>query len=107
MTEDIKKLLHELKQGLSKIYGAQLGAIYLYGSYARGEAHPSDSDIDVLIVLKGDFDYLKMLKRSEDYAASFCLEHDIVVSRALVSEAEFQSKQTPFLINVRRDAVAV
>jgi len=107
VTEDIKNLLHELKQGLSKIYGAQLSTIYLYGSYARGEAHPSDSDIDVLIVLKGDFDYLKMLKRSEDYAASFCLEHDIVVSRALVSETEFQSKQTPFLINVRRDAIAV
>lgn len=66
-----------------------------------------DSDIDVLIVLKGDFDYLTMLKRSENYAASFCLEHDIVVSRALVSETEFQSKQTPFLINVRRDAIAV
>lgn len=107
MTEDIKKLLRELKQGLSEIYGAQLGAIYLYGSYARGEAHPSNSDIDVLIVLKDDFDYLKLLKRSENYAAAFCLEHDIVISRALVSEAEFQSKQTPFLINVRRDAIAV
>lgn len=107
MTEDIKNLLRELKQGLSNIYGAQLGAIYLYGSYARGEAHPLDSDIDVLIVLKGDFDYLQMLKRSENYAASFCLEHDVVVSRALVSEAEYKNKQTPFLINVRRDAIAV
>jgi len=107
VTEDIKNLLRELKQGLSNIYGAQLGAIYLYGSYARGEAHPLDSDIDVLIVLKGDFDYLQMLKRSENYAASFCLEHDVVVSRALVSEAEYKNKQTPFLINVRRDAIAV
>ena len=107
MTEEIKNLLRELKQGLSNIYGTQLGAIYLYGSYARGEAHPLDSDIDVLIVLKGDFDYLQMLKRSENYAASFCLEHDVVVSRALVSEAEYQNKQTPFLINVRRDAIAV
>jgi len=107
VTKDIQKLLRELKQGLTEIYGDQLHTIYLYGSYARGEAHSPDSDIDVLIVLKDNFDYLQMLKRSENYAASFCLEHDVVISRALVSEAEYQNKQTPFLINVRRDAIAV
>jgi predicted nucleotidyltransferase len=71
-----------------------------------GEARP-DSDIDVLMVLKGDFDYIEMLKCSDDFAASYCLEKNVVISRAFVSEKEFKEKLSPFLINVRREAVAV
>jgi len=106
MPGHINKLLKELKSGLVRIYADELKAVYLYGSYARGEAGP-DSDIDVLVVLKGNFDYLEMLKRSEDFTISLCLENDVVISRAFVSEAEYKSKETPFLMNVRRDAVAV
>jgi len=106
MPRHIKKLLKELKDGLVRIYADELKAVYLYGSYARGEAS-SDSDIDVLVVLKGNFNYIEMLKRSEDFTISLCLENDVVISRAFVSEAEYKSKQTPFLMNVRRDAVAV
>jgi len=36
MTNDIKNILRELKKGLAEIYGDQLEAVYLYGSYARG-----------------------------------------------------------------------
>jgi predicted nucleotidyltransferase len=106
MSARIKRLLKELKQGLVHIYGEQLKAIYLYGSYARGEARP-DSDIGVLIVLKGGFNYIEMLKRSDDFVASFCLDNDIVISRAFVSEEEYREKQSPFMINVRREGVVV
>ncbi len=106
MPEHIQKLLKELKQGLIRIYGNQLKAVYLYGSYARGDARP-DSDIDVLMVLKGKFNYIEMLKRSDDFAATFSLENDVVISRAFVSAKEYKEKQTPFLINVRREGVAV
>ncbi len=106
MPEHIQKLLKELKQGLIRIYGNQLKAVYLYGSYARRDARP-DSDIDVLMVLKGKFNYIEMLKRSDDFAATFSLENDVVISRAFVSAKEYKEKQTPFLINVRREGVAV
>jgi len=98
--------LKKFKSELNCIYGEQLKSVYLYGSYARGDARP-DSDIDLLMVIKGEFDYLEMLKRSDDFAASFCLENDVVVSRAFVSEKEYKEKQIPFLINVRRDGVIV
>lgn len=106
MSTRVKKLLKTFKSELNRIYGKQLKAVYLYGSYARGDAR-SDSDIDLLMVLKGEFDYIEMLKRSDDFAASFCLENDVVVSRAFVSEKEYKEKQIPFLINVRRDGVMV
>ena len=38
MPRHIKKLLKELKEGLTHIYADELKAVYLYGSYARGEA---------------------------------------------------------------------
>ena len=106
MSTRVKKLLKVFKSELNRIYGKQLKAVYLYGSYARGDAR-SDSDIDLLMVLEGEFDYIEMLRRSDDFAASFCLENDVVVSRAFVSEKEYKEKQIPFLINVRRDGVMV
>ena len=49
----IRKLMKELKEGLLRIYGDKMKAIYLYGSYARGQATP-ESDLDVLVVLHKD-----------------------------------------------------
>ena len=106
MPTRIKKVLKEFKQGLVRIYGERLKAIYLYGSYARGEARP-DSDIDVLLVIRDDFNYIEMLKLSDDFAVSLSLENDVVISRAFVSEEAYKEKQSPFLINVRREGVPV
>lgn len=64
MPTNIKRILDRLKSGLIEIYGDQLKAVILFGSYARGDAHPPDSDIDVMIVLKGEFNYWEMDKRS-------------------------------------------
>lgn len=107
MTDDIKKILRELKKGLAKIYGNQLKAVYLYGSYARGDAHPPDSDIDVMVVLKGDFDYWETSKRSSGLIASLSLENDVVISRTFASETVYANSKLPLYINVRKEGVAV
>ena len=107
MIDDIKKILSELKKRLSEIYGDQLKAVYLYGSYARGDAHPPDSDIDVMIVLKGEFDYWEASKRSSELIASLSLENDVVISRTFASEMVYFNSQMPLYINVRKEGVAV
>jgi predicted nucleotidyltransferase len=106
MTAHLQKILKELKKGLTHIYGEKLDSVILYGSQARGEAS-SDSDVDVLVVLKSDFNYGEMLDLSSDLVASLSLEEDVVISRAFVSREEFEQKQSPFLMNVRREGVAV
>jgi uncharacterized protein len=106
MSSDIRPILKKLKRGLMDIYGEQVDRILLYGSRARGDERP-DSDIDILVVLKDDFNYSEMLRLSSDLAASLSLENDVVISRAFVSREQFENRQTPFLMNVRREAVPV
>jgi predicted nucleotidyltransferase len=103
----IKKLLLELKSGLTQIYGEQLKAVYLFGSFARGEGKLPDSDIDVMIVLNGEFDYWEMDKRSSELIANLSLENDVLISTKLASEAKYAESKLPLYINVRREGVSI
>jgi hypothetical protein len=51
--EDVRPLLERLLALLQARLGERLLAVALYGSVARGQAHP-DSDMDLLIVYCGD-----------------------------------------------------
>jgi len=107
MPANIKKILRELKMGLVKIYGDQLKAVYLFGSFARGEGKLPDSDIDVMVVLKGEFDYWDMDKRSSGLVADLSLENDVLISTKLVSETKYAESKMPLYINVRKEGVLV
>jgi predicted nucleotidyltransferase len=104
--EDLRKILARLRAGLVEILGERLEGVYLYGSQARGDARP-DSDIDVLIVLRGEFDYFQTLDRISDLAWSLSLENDVVIAQVLVSAEKYGQDSSPFLVNVHREAVAI
>ena len=104
--EKLENILSSLRHGLEQLLGAQLEAVYLYGSHARGDARP-DSDIDVLVVLKENFDYGQMLDLTSELGWKLSLENDVVVSLVFEPKEQFNLLNTPFLLNVHREAIPV
>lgn len=96
--------MKELKEGLTRIYGNQLNAVYLYGSYARGDYRPG-SDVDVMILLKNYRDYWKEYGRSSDYVSDMSLKYDVTVSYILIKELQWNKADKPVLRNIRREGL--
>ena len=103
---DLQNVLHQLYNELKSLWGDRLKALYLYGSRARGDAAP-DSDVDVLAVLRGDFDYFTMLHSADPVVSRLSLENDVVITLSLASDAQLQQSQWPFFHAVRREGVPV
>lgn len=95
--------------------GKRLREIYpeaeciLYGSEARGEAR-IDSDIDLLILLP-DFQntQLYISKRSEISGMLFelSLTFSVEISPMILPRNVWQTRKTPFTINVTNDGIRI
>jgi predicted nucleotidyltransferase len=104
MPANIKRLLAELKNGLTELYGQRLKAVYLYGSYARGD-YEEDSDLDVMIVLLDYQNYGEEIDRSGKLISHLSLEYGISISRILMKEIQWQRSDTPLLRNIRTEGI--
>jgi predicted nucleotidyltransferase len=102
----LKRILKTLRHEFSHVLGDQFESMFLFGSQARGEAH-SDSDVDILIVVRGPLDYGDLIKRTSPIVSALSLQYNVVISRAFVSKEQFEDGHTPFILNVRREGVAV
>lgn len=105
MTTDVRAVLAELKAGLQALYGERLKGVYLFGSYARGEAD-EESDLDVLVVLDDYESYGAEVDRAGALSADLSLRYGISVSKVFLRQREWQQGDTPFLANVRGEAIA-
>jgi predicted nucleotidyltransferase len=106
MNPALQDILAELRNALTAHYGSRLRKLRLYGSHARGEATP-ESDIDVLVLLRGRVNPGEEISQTADLVAALSLRHDVVISCAFVSESRYRRERSPFLVNVRRESVAV
>ena len=99
---ELRAILRDLRGELTRSLGDQLVSVLLYGSQAR-----PDSDIDVLVVVRDDSDYGDLIRRTSAAVSALSLRYDVVISRAFVSQARYEREQSPFLLNVRREGVAI
>lgn len=106
MNAGIRAILRELRRRLEELYGDRLAKVVLFGSRARGDAGP-DSDLDIMIVLRGEVNYETERNRVLPITAELSLENNIVILCVYVSEARYTREQSPLLLNVRAEGVAV
>ena len=102
----LEQILREFRQGLEQIYKSRLVTVILFGSQARNDAEP-DSDIDVLVVLKGPVDPNDEITRLSPFKTRLCLTYDVVISCVYIADAEFSQDESPLVLNIRREGVPV
>ncbi len=106
VSKSTRSMLDEYRQALLAVLGDELDSVVLYGSQARG--HPDEgSDVDVLCIMKKQVDYGELIKRTSEVTAQISLKYDVVVSRAFICREDYDSRRTPFLMNVRKDQIAI
>jgi len=94
-----------MKQGLIRLYGQRLKAVYLFGSYARGD-YNDNSDLDIMIVLDAYQSYWDELVRSSGLASDLSLHYNVTISRTIMTEEQWKKGDLPVLKNVRSEGVA-
>ena len=104
---NIEPILKEFKQQIAELYGQQLKKVVLYGSYARGQANDEHSDIDLAVVLEGNINPCREIDRMADIFTDLNLEHNVLIAVYPVSESNFEKLESPLLINVRREGIAL
>ncbi len=103
---DLDEALRELKRELEALYGDRLKGLYLFGSHARGDAEP-DSDVDVAVVLDDVGSPVAEITRMSVVGARLSLAADKTIAKLPLSQSAWRYKDTVFMRNLRRDAVAI
>lgn len=107
LPNSISKILAEYRAALVETLGEDLDSVILYGSYARGEARGADSDIDIMCVMRGAFDYGSVMERTSEPAARLSLEHDVVLSTVFAARKDVDGSRLPFFMNVRKEGLFI
>jgi len=102
----IEHILKEFKQKIAELYGVRLKKIVLYGSYARGQANDEHSDIDLAVVLEGTVEPCREIDRMIDIITDINLDYDVLLSVYPVSEKDYDSVNSPLLLNLRREGIS-
>jgi predicted nucleotidyltransferase len=102
----VRAVLAKVKERLLAIYGDEMRALVLFGSYARGD-FTVGSDIDLALVLSGTRDRSAERKRYFDEICALDLEHDVVISVIPLGEDAYEKGGSPLILNIRREGVAI
>ncbi len=106
MDPKIKRLVDQIKAYLNERYGQGIKKVILYGSYARGEA-TEDSDVDVLVLADPSLKPSDVRESLSDLLYEILLDEHELVSVIVLPEDHFESRNLPFMLNVRKEGVTM
>lgn len=99
-------ILAELADGLRARLGDRFAGLWLYGSQARGDAGP-ESDIDLILLLRGMRRPGQEIDRIVDLLAELNLNHQVLISVLPLEAGALETAHGAFWRNVRREGRAV
>jgi predicted nucleotidyltransferase len=100
------QIMPQCKEVLEKHYGDRFVGFILYGSQARGKAE-AESDIDLLVLLQGPFDYFQEIWELAELLYPVQLESDYLISVKPAAVQDFQAGILQFYRHVRREGIQV
>jgi predicted nucleotidyltransferase len=103
---DADEVARETAEDLRRLYGNRLRRVLLFGSWARGDAHP-ESDIDLLVVLDQVDSVWDELRRMDAVLWRRSFQNDAVISAVPVAEADLERPATAILIRAKTEGQAV
>ena len=112
MPKNIRKILKEYTEGLSKILGNSLKQVILYGSYVRNEQNKNGeiSDIDIMILVDLSEKGIKGIeKKINDYSYELDLKYNILLSPFIENIDNYNSrvKYMKFYKNIENEGVLI
>ncbi len=102
-----EKALNEFINRIKTKHGAKIDRIILFGSYARGD-YQKESDIDVLVIWKGD--EVEGWNSLEREAVEVLFKYGSFISLKIISPNEYSAMMEmdfPFIRNVSAEGVVV
>lgn len=102
MRQGVITAINRLKEQILQKYPDRFVEMILFGSQARNEAG-RESDIDVLVVLKGEVNPVAEIKNNSAWISELCLETDELINCVYLSEEQFRTAKTPVLREIRKE----
>jgi predicted nucleotidyltransferase len=100
------EIARQVADDLRPLYGDRLRRVLLFGSWARGDAHP-ESDIDLLVVLERVDSPWAELERMDETLDRHSVDNETVISAVPVGEGELAEPAIPVLIRATTEGRAI
>ncbi len=104
--QEVFSIVKQLRAELQEIYGSRLKTVYLFGSYARGEAKEG-SDVDVTVMLDGMTSRFNERKRCSHLQARISLENSCVITLFFLEASEFLRGENAIYRTVAREGIPI
>lgn len=96
--------LDDIRPRLERAFGSRLKGVILYGSRARGD-HRADSDVDLMVLLDGNFSLKSDLERTIDALYPLQLESEILIHPMPVPVRDYEAQEFAIFREVRREGL--
>lgn len=107
MSQNLDEILKRYVDDVHNIYGEQLKAVILYGSYARGDFGP-DSDIDIMILVDLSDDEIRSKGHTlSDITFDYNFDNELEIMPIVKNQEHFYKwiRAYPFYNNIKNEGV--